>query len=246
MLSERRANALASINHLWKTENQAWVKERKELWKSVKAHFDGDPADYVRDCRRFFLEGKQEGYIAEVMQFVMTPFNSESDILSILESGLFDAREVNMVCKVGMINKLSDFYGDSELSIKMTEVFLQSVVEPVYFGDGLSVRYQEKEILIDKDPEVVFERFCISIKRILMNKTECYLGLNYIDYFIQLLDEYRSKLNRELVEKSFNEMYELIDEATSLIGKHKFSDYALETLKVMNSKREQFYSILQA
>lgn len=91
MIGRRRAEALSRLNYLWKTDDKAWMKQRRADWKHVEGTYykDGATRREIRIRKKFFLYGENDSYIPEEVMFFSVPVTSADEARQVFESDLF-------------------------------------------------------------------------------------------------------------------------------------------------------------
>ena len=93
-MTNKYTKPLQGFSHLWKTDDEQWVAQRKAQWEYIVAH-NFDPKDsetYKRLCGKYFIYGEKDEQHLNLLYF-LTPIDSAATAKQLYDSELFVATE---------------------------------------------------------------------------------------------------------------------------------------------------------
>jgi hypothetical protein len=211
-MSERDARRVAPFRHLWKTDDKAWMKQRREDWKLIEAgYYQGETKKSIAQNKKFFVAGEKDAYIPWTALYFSVPITSPDEARQLFYSELFGPTERNDVA-----TRYLRIASDMGQGIPWLRQHLQ------YFVDGVlghEYRYLEETIpnglkkMVSPEPSF-WCGGCMSWMVKLLSGTIEYHGcMEAVDYFVSVLAHADDPKFR--YRKDFDELMRLIDEVAA-------------------------------
>ncbi|WP_144401649.1 hypothetical protein [Isoalcanivorax pacificus] len=141
-LSEAHKEACARIRYLWRTDDPAWMEQRKADFRVLsKAVWSGASAKEKAQIKRYFLKGEIDSYMPPRTKFISTPYDSPDICKWHFDSECFSAMG-RLAVLGGFIGCYDSFYRGVFWFEQHSESFINGVM--CHWDDFLSGNYPEK------------------------------------------------------------------------------------------------------
>ncbi len=233
IMSDIEERRLAPFRHLWKIDDKAWMKQRREAWEKIEEYYTnkGAPKSEIKQYRNLFIKGKKEGYIPKVVLYFCTPITNAEEARALFKSELWLLRERG---------DLATDYIFRATEIGQGLPWLRQHIQ--YFVDGvLGNEYcyvEEPEAgrmhAVSPHPGSWCEKYIYQAVRLLSGKIDYHGCVEAVDYFVTAIAHSDDAYYRDL--EDFQQMISLIDK---VLADENASEAARELATKLNSRRQE-------
>jgi hypothetical protein len=198
-VSRRRKDAAERLRYLWPLGCEKWLSCRKEQWNVLaKGKLSEDDAKTLNICKDYFVFGKVEGYIAPILQFGFTPYDSSDSAREVFNSELFDVNDRSQILQSYV---LSAPYYLSDMSWIRQHVV--NFVRGVQGDECVEIveKVGRSQTVISPEPTYWCKAYSASATQLLSGKIDRYDGcVDSVDYFTSALkyatkEKFRKRIN---------------------------------------------------
>lgn len=201
---------LAPFLPLWKTEDKAWLKQRKADWQYIaENNIQKDTKKRKAELKKFFIKGEYPGYTP--ILFFLVPFDSAESMKQFFYSDIYTSSDrANMSVFSGSVYTLK--------GLSWERTFNQMYVNAV-LGSSYQVIKEcsptGREEIISPSPSVFCFEFINWTYRILqLAEVSYHPYVETVDYFVSALPSFTGEIWRNA--RTVKEFFIILDLAESI------------------------------
>ncbi len=233
VMSEDDTKRMKAFQQLWKTDDKAWMQQRREDWKHIEEYYKnkGAPKSEVSQYRNFFLKGQIEGYISNVVLYFCTPVSNADEARELFKSELWLIRERGRLATDYIFRATEIGQG-----LPWLRQHIQYFVEGVLGNEYHYAEESEAGMMhaVSLHPGFWCEKFIYHAVRLLSGKIDYHGCVEAVNYFVTAIAHSDDAYYRDI--EDFQQMNSLIDK---VLADEDATEVARELATKLNARRQE-------